>query len=111
MELLVTPPSSKNSLKYPSYKIETRGDFPGSPVVKNPPCNAGDTDSIPGGGTKIPHAAEQLSPQLLSLCVLELVHHKERSHVLKLRPNAAKKKGKKLDKNMAVKWRTTLNIR
>ena len=30
-------------------------------MVKNPPCNAGDRDSIPGQGTKIPHAAEQLS--------------------------------------------------
>ena len=36
-------------------------DFPGGPVVKNPPCNAGDTSSIPGQGTKISHAAEQLS--------------------------------------------------
>ena len=24
------------------------GDFPGGPVVKNPPANAGDMDSIPG---------------------------------------------------------------
>ena len=37
-------------------------DFPGGPVVKNPPYNAGDADSIPGQGTKIPHAAGQLSP-------------------------------------------------
>ena len=29
-------------------------DFPGGPVVKNPPANAGDTGSIPGPGTKIP---------------------------------------------------------
>ena len=36
-------------------------DFPGSPVVKNPPYNAGDAGSIPGQGTKIPHAVEQLS--------------------------------------------------
>ena len=36
-------------------------DFPGGPVVKNPPGNAGDTRSITGWGTKIPHA-EQLSP-------------------------------------------------
>ena len=35
--------------------------FPGGAVVKNPPANAGDTDSIPGPG-KIPHALEQLSP-------------------------------------------------
>ena len=37
-------------------------DLPGGPVVKNPPSNAGDAGSIPGRGTKIPHAAEQLSP-------------------------------------------------
>ena len=38
-------------------------DFPGGPVVKNPPSNAGDVGSIPGWGTKIPHAAGQLSPR------------------------------------------------
>ena len=38
------------------------GNFPGGPVVKNPSCNAGDTDLIPGQGAKIPHAQDQLSP-------------------------------------------------
>ena len=38
------------------------GDYPGGPVVKNLPSNAGDTGSIPGWGTKIPLAAGQLSP-------------------------------------------------
>ena len=39
------------------------GDFPGGPVVKNPPpCNTGDKGSIPGQETKIPHAPEQLGP-------------------------------------------------
>ena len=37
-------------------------DFPGGPVVENPPANAGDMGSIPGRGTKIPHAVGQLSP-------------------------------------------------
>ena len=36
--------------------------FPRGPVVKNPPANAEDMSSIPGLGTKIPHATEQLSP-------------------------------------------------
>ena len=36
-------------------------DFPGGPVVKNPLSNAGDLGSIPGQGTKIPHAVGQLS--------------------------------------------------
>ena len=31
-------------------------DFPGGPVVKNPPSNAGDMGSIPGQEAKIPHA-------------------------------------------------------
>ena len=35
--------------------------FPGGSVVKNLPCNAGDAGSIPGQGTKIPHAMEQLT--------------------------------------------------
>ena len=34
---------------------------PGGPVVKNLPSSAGDASSIPGQGTKIPHAAGQLS--------------------------------------------------
>ena len=37
-------------------------DFPGGPVVKIPPFNAGDEGSIPGQGTNIPHAMGQLSP-------------------------------------------------
>ena len=36
--------------------------LPGGAVVKNPPANAEDMSSIPGLGTKIPHATEQLSP-------------------------------------------------
>ena len=37
-------------------------DFPGGPVVKNQPSNAGGAGSIPGWGTKISHATGQLSP-------------------------------------------------
>ena len=37
-------------------------DVPGGPVVKNPPADTGDPRSIPGLGTKIPHATGQLSP-------------------------------------------------
>ena len=36
------------------------GDFPGGPVVKDLPCNAVDTSSIPAWGAKIPCATEQL---------------------------------------------------
>ena len=37
------------------------GDFPGGSVVKNLPSNAGDAGSIPGKGTRIPHAEGQLN--------------------------------------------------
>ena len=37
-------------------------DFPGGPVVKNPPSNAGDMGSVPGQGTEIPHPVGQLKP-------------------------------------------------
>ena len=36
--------------------------FPGGPAVRNPPCNVENPVSIPGQGTKIPHATEQLDP-------------------------------------------------
>ena len=42
---------------------ETQRDFTGGPVVKNLSAIAGDTRSVPGQGTKIPHAMGQLSMQ------------------------------------------------
>ena len=63
-------------------------DFPGGPVLKNPPSNAGDAGSIPGRGIKIPHATGQLSPRASrrepecpkrrSPRTLEPAHHNER---------------------------------
>ena len=40
--------------------MTSEGDFHGDPVVENPPCNAGDTGSIPGSGTKVSYAMEKL---------------------------------------------------
>ena len=48
------------------------GDFLGSPVINNPPSNAGDVGLIPGRGTKIPHATEQLSQNTVTA---EPSHH------------------------------------
>ena len=45
------------------FKNIYKGDFPDGPVVKNLPSNPGDEGLIPGWGTKIPQASEQLSPQ------------------------------------------------
>ena len=36
-------------------------DFPGGPVGKNRPCNAGDGDLIPGRVTKTSHVVEPLN--------------------------------------------------
>ena len=45
-------------------------DFPGGPVVKNLPSDAGDMGLVPGRATKISHATGQLS-----LRALEPVRH------------------------------------
>ena len=42
-------------------RIDPSGDFPGGPVAKNLPYNAG--DSISGRGAGIPRAVRQLSPR------------------------------------------------
>ena len=44
---LSTKPGSLKSISW---------DFPGSPVVKTSPSNAGGAGSIPGRGATIPHA-------------------------------------------------------
>ena len=49
-------------------KKVTFEDFPGSPVVKNPPANAGDTDLIPGWELRshVPWNNRARAPQLLA---------------------------------------------
>ena len=73
-------------------KQNTFRDFPGGPVIKNPPCNTGDVGSIPGQGTRIPRAAGQLSLQVPSLeaTTRESVCLNGRSDMMQLRPSAAK---------------------
>ena len=74
--LKVKQPGSSRS-QSPSTRLRVQGwqtgswmgrqdqarDFPGGPVVKNPPSKARDAGSIPGRGTKIPQTAGQLSPR------------------------------------------------
>ena len=67
----------------PKKMVQMR-DFPGGPVVKNLPSNVGDTGSNPGQGTKIPHAAGQLSP---CTATTEPAHHNWRE----ARPHATTK--------------------
>ena len=54
-------------------------DFPGGPVVKNPPSNVGDVSSILGWGTKIPHSTGKLSP-----CATTTEPTRSRAHVLQI---------------------------
>ena len=46
-----TPPSGHCSVR--KFKLR---DVAGGSAVRNPPSNAGDLDSIPGRGTKIPRS-------------------------------------------------------
>ena len=45
-----------------SHAQRSIGDLPRGGVVKTLPCKAGDVGSIPGWGTQIPRALEQLRP-------------------------------------------------
>ena len=63
------------------FQMKISGDFPGGLVVRNPPSSAGNVGSIPGRGTRIPHAEEQLSPQT---AITEPTHCNERQHMTQL---------------------------
>ena len=51
----------RDSVKKSQLRVKQDRNFPGSAVVKNAPSSVGNLGSIPGWGTKIPQAAEQLS--------------------------------------------------
>ena len=61
------------------FRLKFLGDFPGGPIIKNPPCNAGDAGSTPGQGARIPHAVEQLSPLATTK---ESMHHNEQCRMM-----------------------------
>ena len=68
-------------------------DFPGGPEVKNLPCNAGDTGSIPGWETKVPYGAGQLCPCAATReasALQQAAHTPQRVLMLQLSPDAAK---------------------
>ena len=65
-----SPFSNINKIKiWETVKNQIMRDFPGGPVVKNPPANAGDTGSIPGPGRfHMPLSNWARAPHVLSLC-------------------------------------------
>ena len=93
--------SSINLIKLQNTKSIHR-DFPGGPVVKNLPSNAGDAGSIPGGRTKIPHVTGQLSTHCNYWAHMlwsphatareKPICHNEWSHMQQLRPKRVKRK-------------------
>ena len=64
--------------RYFFLKTFDHQDFHCGPVVKNPSCNTGDVGLIPGWGTKIPHATEQLNLCIITrepVCPQEKIPH------------------------------------
>ena len=77
-------------------------DFPGDPVVENPPSNAGDISSIPGQGTYVPYATEHLNPCAATtepahsgapIPQLERSMPQQKSQVSRLSPDTVKNRG------------------
>ena len=76
-----------------SLKINYLGDFPGGPAVKNLPSNTGDTGSIPGQGTKIPHTVGQGSPRAAATdahALKPMLLNKKSLHAVQPRASTAK---------------------
>ena len=61
------------------HKNPEQSDFTGGPVIKNPPCNAGDSGLIFDQQTKIAHASGQPSPCARTR---ESVYLNESSHMM-----------------------------
>ena len=68
-------------------------DFPGSPVIKTSPSNAGGVGSIPGGGGKIPCASWPKNPKYF------ITKNKQKTQDKDFK-NGSHKKEKILNKNM-----------
>ena len=54
---------TRGQSRAPNQLISVDRDFPGGPMVKNPPCNGGNTGLIPGWRTKILHAHRVTKPR------------------------------------------------
>ena len=50
-----------------------REGFPGGPVVKDLPCNAEDTGSIPGWGAKNPHAPQWAKIIIIIIIIIKII--------------------------------------
>ena len=65
--MVLNVPSGDGGGKIGSSYEALPWDFPGGPVVKNPPASSGDPRAIPGPGkSHMPWSNEAHGPQLLS---------------------------------------------
>ena len=81
-------------------------DFPGGPMIQNPPSNAGNVGSIPGQETKMPHAEGQLSPrtpQLGSPRAITKTPHRQKKKK-KIKKIKEKKELLSLKKKNWIRW-------
>ena len=81
-------------------------DSPDGPVVKNPPCNAGDTGLFPGQGTKFPQATKQLNLYTTTTetraAIRESMSHDERSSMPQLTQRSPIKKKTSLNYTLKI---------
>ena len=74
-------------------------------MVENPTCNAGEAGLLPAQGTKIPHAAEQLSPKATAT---EGSHSRARALQRKSRVPPQRARTSKIDNNNFLKISTII---
>ena len=87
------PSSTKDKKDVECYGV---GDFPGSPVVKNPLSKARNMGSNTSQGTKIPQATGQLSPY----ATLREAYNQEPTHCSEAWEQSQKKKKRKENKDL-----------
>ena len=73
---LASSPTIGHDCREKREAAQKNGGLPWWSNGSNPPSNAGDVDSIPGQGTKIPHGGRQLSP---GATTTEPMLHKKRT--------------------------------
>ena len=71
------------------------GGFPGSPVVKTPPSNAGGAGSIPGQGAKTPHTSRPKNQNIKQNQYCNKFNKDLKKKIVHIKKNLKKKKRKR----------------
>ena len=70
VRILIVCESRQLRLHFLNWKMR---DFPGGPMVRNLPSNAGGMSSVPSWGTKVLHAAKVQPPQERKMSIASFV--------------------------------------